>query len=85
MRLSIKGLALTAGILWGAAMFAVAMVNLVWPTYGTTFLEVMASVYPGYSGDRHVGQVMIGTGYALIDGGITGALVAWLYNRFSGD
>jgi hypothetical protein len=43
----------------------------------------MASVYPGYSGERHVQQVLIGTGYALVDGGVAGALMAWLYNRLS--
>lgn len=84
MRLSIKGLALAAGILWGAAILGVALANLIWPPYGTAFLQVMASVYPGYSGERHVQQVLIGTGYALVDGGVAGALMAWLYNRLSG-
>lgn len=84
MKLDIKGLALAAGILWGVALFAVGLANLIWPTYGTTFLRVMASVYPGYSGDPRVVQVMIGAGYALVDGSIAGALLAWLYNRLSG-
>lgn len=84
MRLSIKGLALAAGILWGAAILGVALANVIWPPYGTGFLQVMASVYPGYSGERHVRQVLIGTGYALLDGGVAGALMAWLYNRLAG-
>jgi hypothetical protein len=84
MRLNVKGLALAAGILWGAAVLGVTLANLLWPAYGTAFLQVMASVYPGYSGERHVRQVLIGTGYALVDGGVAGAVMAWLYNRLSG-
>jgi hypothetical protein len=84
MRLNIKGLALAAGVLWGAAVLGVALANLIWPAYGAEFLRVMASVYPGYSGERYVRQVLIGTGYALVDGGVAGALMAWLYNRLVG-
>lgn len=85
MGLDIKGLALAGGVLWGAAILAVALGNLIWPPYGTAFLQVMASVYPGYSGEPHVRQVLIGTGYALVDGGVAGALIAWLYNRLAAD
>ena len=42
----------------------------------------MASVYPSYVGAR-VNQIVIGTVYALIDGAIGGAAVAWLYNKLS--
>jgi hypothetical protein len=84
MRLNIMGLALAAGVLWGVAVLGVALANAIWPAYGAEFLRVMASVYPGYSGEGHVRQVLIGTGYALVDGGVAGALMAWLYNRLAG-
>src|SRR3989304_4564474 len=41
----------------------------------------MASVYPGYTGERSLVQVVVGTCYALVDGGIAGGVLAWLYNR----
>jgi hypothetical protein len=44
MRLNIKGLALAAGILWGAAILGVGLANLIWAPYGTTFLQVMSSI-----------------------------------------
>ena len=47
MKLSIKGLALASGIVWGAALLLVGICNLVW-SYGAGFLQVMDSLYPGY-------------------------------------
>lgn len=83
MKLDVRALAFAAAIVWGACMFVVTVANLLWPTYGTAFLQAMASVYPGYVGERSVGQAIVGTLYALVDGGIAGALLAWLYNRFA--
>jgi len=83
MKLDIKGLALAGGILWAAAMFFVALGNLIWPPYGAAFLRAIASVYPGYTGEPSISQVVVGTGYALVDGGIAGGLLAWLYNLLS--
>ena len=84
MKLSVKGLAISIGLLWGiGAMFLIGLANLLWPTYGKAFLEVMASVYPGYTGESTLGQVIVGALYGVVDGGIAGALLAWLYNRFA--
>lgn len=84
MTLSIKGLALTAGILWAAALFLVGLANLIWPAYGDGILTVMASVYPGYHGPGGFGSVIVVTLYALVDGAVCGAVFAWLYNRLAG-
>ena len=81
MQLSAKSLALTCGLLWGGAVLLVALANLVWPSYGVQFLQVIASVYPGYSGTAFLGQVIVGTLYAFADGLIGGWIFAWLYNR----
>lgn len=84
MKLSIKGMAITLGLLWGIlAMFLTGVANLIWPTYARAFLDVMASVYPGYTGAPTFGQVIVGTLYGLVDGAVGGALLAWLYNRFA--
>ena len=84
MKLHVKSLALTAGILWAAAVFLTAIANLIWSGYGTTFLQVMASVYPGYDAARTIGDLITGTLYALVDGAICGLLFGWLYNVFAG-
>ena len=79
MRLNLKALAIALGLAWGAGVFLVGVAHLLWPGYGGAFLEVVASVYPGY----HVGgfgEVIVGTLYALLDGAGCGLVIAWLYN-----
>jgi hypothetical protein len=84
MRLSLKALALAAGILWALALLMTGVVNLIWPGYGEAFLKLMASIYPGYHATSSVGDLIVGTLYALIDGAICGLLFAWIYNSFIG-
>ena len=83
MKLDVKAMALTIGLLWGAAMFLAGVANLIWDGYGENFLDVMASVYPGYDATASFGQVIVGTLYGLLDSTVGGAIVAWLYNRFA--
>ncbi|MFQ5755677.1 MAG: hypothetical protein ACE5H7_06215 [Acidiferrobacterales bacterium] len=84
MKLDIKAMSITFGLIWGVlAMFLVGVANLIWPAYGRAFLEVMASIYPGYTATASFGQVIFGTLYGLVDGAIAGAVLAWLYNRFA--
>lgn len=82
-KLSIKGLAMAASVLWGASVFVVGSINLIAPSYGLSFLWFASSVYPGYKAEPSFVSVLIGTAYALLDGLITGALFAWLYNLCS--
>lgn len=83
MKLSVTAMALTAGLFWGAAMLIVAAANLIWPGYGRAFLDLAASVYPGYRPASGVGSVITGTLYALVDGAVGGLVFAWLYNLLS--
>jgi hypothetical protein len=46
------------------------------------FLQLMASIYPGYDASPTIGSVIVGTLYALLDGAIAGLIFAWLYNLF---
>lgn len=82
MKLNVKALTLTAGILWGAAIFLTGIANLLWPGYGSIFLQVMSSLYPGYDGTALFSSVIIGTLYGFLDGAIAGLVFAWLYNAF---
>jgi len=83
MRLSVIALASTAGVFWGGAILMVALANLIWPSYGRAFLELTASLYPGYQPGAGLGSVVTGTLYGLGDGAVSGAVFAWLYNLFT--
>lgn len=87
MRLNITALAVTTAVVWGGAIFIVACANQIWPPYGRAFLDLVASVYPGYQPGPGAGSVITGTVYGLVDGGIGGLVFGWLYNflvrRFS--
>ena len=83
MKLSVKGLAMTGGLLWGGCVFFVGISNLIWPSYGTAFLEMIASVYPGYGAVAGIGSVIVLGLYGALDGAVGGALLAWLYNRLA--
>jgi hypothetical protein len=82
MKLSVKALAYASAILWGVCFLLVGLANLFWAPYGAAFLVLMSSVYPGYKAAASLGNVIVGTLYAILDGGIGGALFAWIYNTF---
>lgn len=82
MKFDIKALALSWAILWGVVMLVMGLLNLVWGSYAQQFLQMMASVYPGYHATRSVAEVIVGTLYGTVDGLIGGAVFAWLYNQF---
>ena len=84
MKLSIRALAITAGLLWGGGVLLVGLCNLAWPSYGRAFLELCSAIYPGYHANPTIGSVIVGTLYALIDGCVGGAIFAWVYNRCTG-
>jgi hypothetical protein len=83
MRLSIRSLALAAGLIWGGLILFVGLINLAAPSYGASFLQMMSSVYPGFQFSRTFGDVVIGTIYGFADGAIGGLVFGWLYNAFA--
>jgi len=81
MKLSIKGLALTMGLLWAGTMLTVGAGYTLTGSYGRVFLDLCASLYPGYQVAQSWSSVIVGTLYGLCDGAIGGVVFAWLYNR----
>jgi hypothetical protein len=80
MKFSVPALASTLGLFWGVAIFIVALANLIWPTYGRAFLDLAASLYPGYRPGSGLASVITATLYGLVDGAVGGAVFGWLYN-----
>ncbi len=83
MKFDIKALALTAGLIWGGAMLVVTSANLIWPGYGQSFLDVIASIYPGFRPGAGISSVIVGTIYGVVDAAIGGVIFGWLYNLFA--
>ncbi|MGB7547006.1 MAG: hypothetical protein WBM14_04610 [Terracidiphilus sp.] len=81
MKFDVKAMALTWAILWGGIVLLVAVANLIWSSYGESFLQMLASWYPGYHPTRSIGEVVVVTLYAIVDGLVGGAVFGWLYNR----
>ncbi len=82
MKLDSKALAITLAVVWGVAVFLVALVNMIWPSYGLTFLDLASSIYPGFHPGGFVSAVVGGL-YAALDGAVLGVLVGWIYNKMS--
>lgn len=80
MKLNVRALAITAGLLWAGAMLIVGIANMIIPGYGMVFLTVMSSIYPGYHPGTGIASIINGTLYGLVDAGIGGGVFAWLYN-----
>jgi len=83
MKLSIKGLAISAALVWGVALLILGSANLMFSGYGAGFLEVISSVYPGYQPGTGISSVIVGSLYGVVDAGIGGAIFAWVYNYFA--
>ncbi len=82
MKLSLRAMAIAAGLLCGGCIFFFGIINLAAPSYGMEFLKLASSIYPGFHASRTFADVLVGTGYAILDGAIGGFLLAWLYNCF---
>lgn len=83
MSFNIKAAATTGAVLWGGCFLLVGVANLIWSSYGGAWLDLGASIYPGYQGPGGFGSVIVVTLYAALDGAVCGALLAWVYNMFA--
>ncbi|MDD5722219.1 MAG: bacteriophage holin [Syntrophales bacterium] len=81
MKLNVKAFALTCGLVWGFGLFFLTwwIIAFDGATGDPTFI---GSLYRGYNLSP-VGS-FIGLAWAFVDGGIGGAIFAWLYNFIAG-
>lgn len=70
--------ALTGGIIWGATVFLVTLINYyVYKGYGVALLNVVASIYPGFTVSL-VGSV-VGLVYGFVDMFVGVYIIVWVY------
>ena len=80
MRLNVKSFALTCGIVWGLGLFAGTWWIIVFDGV-TEEITFLGRFYRGYN-ISPVGSI-VGLIWAFLDGLISGAIFAWLYNLIS--
>ncbi|HOW28132.1 MAG TPA: hypothetical protein PK876_06495 [Elusimicrobiota bacterium] len=78
-----KAAAVTGSILIGACFLLVGLFNLLWPDYGSEFLNTFGTLYPGYNSTDGLASVAVGTVYGLVSGAAVGFAVSWLHDFFS--
>ena len=84
MKLSVIRFGCAVASIWGLAVLAVGIANVLWPPYGVKFLEMIDSIYPGYHyGQWGLGGVFVATLYAVLDAWVFGVVFALIYNRFT--
>lgn len=74
------GVAMACAILWAGGLAFVGLINRFYPGYGTWYLALMDSLYPGYQAMTGLKNLLVGVLYALVDGAICGALFGLIYN-----
>lgn len=81
MKLNVKAMALTLGILWGVAVLGVTWWIILFDG-ATGEPTLLGQVYRGYN-ISPMGS-LIGLAWAVPDGVIGGAVLAWVYNLIVG-
>ena len=79
-KLNVKAFGLACGIVWGAAMFLLGLMNMCSP-WGRALQQGMSTLYIGYK--PTISGSLIGGIWGFLDAGIGGVVVAWLYNRLA--
>jgi hypothetical protein len=79
-KLCVCGVAVACAILWAGGLAVVGLVNRFHPDYGTWYLQLVGSLYPGYHAMTGLKNLLVGVLYALVDGAVCGALFGLVYN-----
>jgi hypothetical protein len=77
MKLNVKAMALTFGIIWGLGLFILTW-WIIFFDGASTDATFIGKIYRGYT-ITPLGSV-IGLAWGLVDGACGGAIFAWLYN-----
>jgi len=81
MKLNPYAAALSLAAVCGSWLLIMGSIHLRNPAFGNEFLSMFSGLHPGFHMDRTLGDLLVGIGYAMMDGAVVGLLFAWLYNR----
>ena len=84
MKLNVKAFVLTMSIFCALTIGLTGLGNLLWSGYGSTLLQILASLYPGYHASGTMGDLVVGILYALFDGAVMGLIFVFIYNALVG-
>lgn len=76
----LSAFALSAGLLWGGAMFILALFSSWW-AWGDAWTQLLGDVYIGM--EATVQGAFAGLVWGFVDAFIGALLFAWMYNYFS--
>ncbi len=80
MKLNVKAFALTCGLVWGAGLFLLTWWIIAFDG-ATGEPRWIGRLYRGYN--ISPAGSLIGLAWALVDGFVGGALLAWVYNALA--
>jgi len=81
MKLDVVKFGWACAILWGACVLSMGIMSG-FVNWGTPLVKGLSSLYIGYN--TTPAGIIIGTIWALLDAGIGGCLLAWIYNKLVG-
>ena len=81
MKMKVLRFGMALCIVWTLIVFGIGILNLINVGYGSHFLKLIDSIYPGY----HYGQwgfwgVLVASLYAAVEAFLVGIIFAWIYN-----
>ena len=79
MKWNTKRVALAGGIIWAAGMFATTIISIYTNGYAREFLNIMASIYPGYT--ISLAGSVIGAIYGFLDVFVLVYIFTWIYKK----
>lgn len=85
MKLNVWAFTVTSAIMLAGMILVVGITNIYVDGYGWMVLQMASSIYPGYDATNTFGSVLVGSGYALVDGAIGGLIFSLIYNLFVGN
>ena len=80
MKWNTRRFAITGGTVWGLCLFVTTLASVfTGESYAKSFLDGIASIYPGYS--ISLGGSIVGLIYGFLDLFVGVYIFAWVYNK----
>ena len=74
-----KAVAIACAATCAVGVLLLALISMIHGSYGNTLISIVSTVYIGY--DNTIPGAILGSIWALVDGGIGGYIFALIYNK----